>query len=132
MTGRSTVAPGAAPTVSSPSMNSHPPRRPGLFGRPVLTATLVVAVLAGAGLGGVALADRGPADTAAPLWKTPDRAPAPDPSAAATEPEAEAAPAGDTITLSATGDIIMGSAPNKLPANGGEGFFDSVRDGLKS
>ncbi len=34
--------------------------------------------------------------------------------------------------MSATGDIIMGSAPNKLPANGGEGFFDSVRDALKS
>ena len=26
----------------------------------------------------------------------------------------------------------MGSAPNKLPANDGEGFFDSVREGLKS
>ena len=34
--------------------------------------------------------------------------------------------------MSATGDIIMGSAPNKLPANGGKGFFKSVQDGLKS
>ena len=111
-------------------MNSHPPpRRPGLFGRPVLTATLVVAVLAGAGLGGVALADRG-SDTAAPVWKTPS---APAASAApAGEAEPESTTSGDTITMSATGDIIMGSAPDKLPADGGEGFFDSVREDLKS
>ena len=38
----------------------------------------------------------------------------------------------ESITLSATGDIIMGSAPNKLPANDGDGFFDSVREGLAS
>ncbi|PZF94361.1 CapA family protein [Micromonospora deserti] len=34
------------------------------------------------------------------------------------------------ISLSATGDIIMGNAPNRLPANGGKGFFDSVEDAL--
>ncbi|MFI7543026.1 CapA family protein [Actinoplanes sp. NPDC049599] len=113
-------------------MNSHPPPRPGLFGRPVLTVTLAVAVLVGAGLGGVALADRG-SDTAAPVWKTPDAAAPPGASSApATEPETESATTGDTITFSATGDIIMGSAPNKLPADNGKGFFDSVRDALKS
>src|SRR5204862_219807 len=37
-----------------------------------------------------------------------------------------------SIELSATGDIIMGSAPNKLPADNGDGFFDSVKSGLKS
>jgi poly-gamma-glutamate capsule biosynthesis protein CapA/YwtB (metallophosphatase superfamily) len=112
-------------------MNSHPPRRPGLFGRPVLTATIVVAVLAGAGLGGVALADRG-SDDAAPVWKTPAAAPSGASSAPAAKPDPESATTGDTITLSATGDIIMGSAPNKLPADDGEGFFDSVRDALKA
>jgi poly-gamma-glutamate capsule biosynthesis protein CapA/YwtB (metallophosphatase superfamily) len=34
--------------------------------------------------------------------------------------------------MSATGDIIMGRAPNKLPANGGKDFFKSVQEGLKS
>src|SRR5690349_10208349 len=115
-------------------MNSHPPRRPGLFGRPVLTGTLAVAVLVGAGLGGMALADRG-SDTAAPAWKTPAAARSAATSAAATptrSPEPESASTGEVVTFSATGDIIMGSAPNKLPANDGKGFFDSVKAGLKS
>jgi poly-gamma-glutamate capsule biosynthesis protein CapA/YwtB (metallophosphatase superfamily) len=112
-------------------MNSHPPRRPGLFGRPVLTVTLAIAVLLGAGLGGVALANRG-ADPATPVWRTPAAAPSGVSSAPATEPETESTSTGEAITFSATGDIIMGSAPNRLPANRGEGFFDSVRDALKS
>lgn len=39
-------------------------------------------------------------------------------------------PAEQAISLSATGDIIMGNAPNRLPANGGKGFFDSVEKAL--
>nr|WP_246655987.1 CapA family protein [Dactylosporangium vinaceum] len=31
------------------------------------------------------------------------------------------------ITLSATGDIVMGMAPNGLPPNAGKGFFDPVK-----
>jgi poly-gamma-glutamate capsule biosynthesis protein CapA/YwtB (metallophosphatase superfamily) len=113
-------------------MNSHPPRRPGLFGRPALTVTLAVAVLAGAGLGGVALADRG-SDDPAPLWHTPAAAaPGGTSSAPATQPATEPAATGDTVTFSATGDIIMGNAPNRLPADDGEGFFDSVKDALQS
>ncbi|MFC7550287.1 CapA family protein [Plantactinospora sp. GCM10030261] len=38
--------------------------------------------------------------------------------------------AGTAISLSATGDIIMGNAPNRLPANGGKGFFSEVREAL--
>jgi hypothetical protein len=34
------------------------------------------------------------------------------------------------ITLSATGDIVMGMAPNGLPPNGGKGFFDPVKSFL--
>lgn len=104
-------------------MNAHPPnpRRRGLFGRPVLTAFLVVGVLAGAGAGGIALAGgTGGDDIGLPQWKTPGA------SVPASEPSAPA----ETITLSATGDIIMGSAPSKLPANGGAGFFDDIADGL--
>jgi poly-gamma-glutamate capsule biosynthesis protein CapA/YwtB (metallophosphatase superfamily) len=109
-------------------MNAHPPRR-GLFGRPILTATIVAAVLASAALGGVALADRGSPKAAAPVWKVP---PSSAPEASAKTPDTESAAVGDSITFSATGDIIMGSAPNKLPANGGKGFFDSVKGSLKS
>lgn len=37
-----------------------------------------------------------------------------------------------TISLSATGDIIMGNAPSRLPANDGKGFFDQVEAALKA
>ena len=40
--------------------------------------------------------------------------------------------AGAAIFLSATGDIIMGSVPGRLPAAGGKGFFDSVRPALRA
>jgi len=114
-------------------MNAHPPQpRRGLFGRPVLTVTIVLAAVAGMGLGGVALANR---DNSAPTarWELPPAAPT-----SARQPTVEstatssAGGSNEKITLSATGDIIMGSAPNRLPANGGKGFFDSVRAGLKS
>ncbi|MFC8846436.1 MULTISPECIES: CapA family protein [unclassified Micromonospora] len=36
----------------------------------------------------------------------------------------------ESVSLSATGDIIMGNAPNRLPPNGGKGFFDSVKGAL--
>ncbi|WBB66017.1 CapA family protein [Micromonospora sp. WMMD812] len=47
-------------------------------------------------------------------------------------PSASGAPesGGEAVSLSATGDIIMGNAPNRLPANGGKGFFDSVEKAL--
>ncbi|MFI7596742.1 CapA family protein [Actinoplanes sp. NPDC049681] len=107
-------------------MNAQPPPpRPGLFGRPVLTVTIAVAALIGAGLGGMALADRG-TERARPTWQAAPGA------KAATKPPKVPTQSNDTITLSATGDIIMGSAPNRLPANDGEGFFDSVKAGLKS
>jgi poly-gamma-glutamate capsule biosynthesis protein CapA/YwtB (metallophosphatase superfamily) len=114
-------------------MNAHPPQRRGLFGRPVLTIFVVLGVLTGLGIGGVALADRKPG---APSWQQPAAAPAT--GSSSTKPRTESTTAADTIStdasieLSATGDIIMGSAPNKLPANDGDGFFDSVRAGLKS
>jgi poly-gamma-glutamate capsule biosynthesis protein CapA/YwtB (metallophosphatase superfamily) len=110
-------------------MNAHPPSaRRGLFGRPLLTITIVLAALLGMGVGGVALANRDNSG-ATPQWRT---APAPAASSAPSRAAKSAAPAAEAITLSATGDIIMGSAPNRLPAGDGEGFFDSVREDLKS
>jgi len=113
-------------------MNPHPPQpRPGLFGRPVLTITIAVAVLVGAGLGGVALAERG-SDPAAPVWNTPAASSGASSATAGEAQQTESATTGDTITFSATGDIMMSNAPKKLPAKNGKGFFDSVRAGLKS
>lgn len=112
-------------------MNAQPPHeRRGLFGRPLLTVTIVLAALLGMGLGGVALANRG--EPAPARWQAAPAAPASAPSpAASAAADPAAAPAG-AISMSATGDIIMGSAPNKLPANGGEGFFDAVREDLRA
>ncbi|HLL65675.1 MAG TPA: CapA family protein [Micromonosporaceae bacterium] len=50
--------------------------------------------------------------------------------AAAPKAAAPPAKAAGPISLSATGDIIMGNAPRGLPPNGGKGFFDPVRSAL--
>ena len=114
-------------------MNSHSPsRRPGIFGHPVLTATIVLAALVGAGAGSVAGAQRDSA-TAAPVWHAPDKAAVSATSAAAREKPVTDKPAtGGTITLSATGDIMMSKAPVRMPPRDGAGFFDAVRADLKS
>ncbi len=117
-------------------MNAHPPPsspRRGLFGRPVLTVTIALAALAGMGLGGVALANRNSGSGA--TWQQPQAAmqsPAGRATSRVPQPESTAQKTATTITLSATGDVIMGSAPNRLPANNGDGFFDSVSADLRS
>ena len=111
-------------------MNSQPPpARPGVFGRPVLTVTIVLAVLAGVGAGSVAFANRG--DVSPPQWREPGAA-APQgvvPAKTAADDDATDVP---TITLSATGDIMMSNAPSRMPPADGDGFFDSVTADLKS
>jgi poly-gamma-glutamate capsule biosynthesis protein CapA/YwtB (metallophosphatase superfamily) len=103
-------------------MNAHPP---GLFGRPVLTVAIVVAALVGIGFGGVALADRNPSADP-PSWHAATASSLI--SSLATRPAA----ARSTITLTATGDIMMSNAPSRMPPAGGVGFFDSVRASLRS
>ncbi len=50
------------------------------------------------------------------------------PAGVAGEPSPEPpAPAGDVISLSATGDIIMGDAPGHLPPRDGKGYFDKIK-----
>ncbi|WSA12740.1 CapA family protein [Micromonospora sp. NBC_01813] len=53
---------------------------------------------------------------AAPAGASPSVSPAPQPP--------------QEITMSATGDIVLGNAPDRLPPNGGAGFFDSVTETL--
>jgi hypothetical protein len=81
---------------------------------------LVVGLAAVAALAGADDADRTALWQAAPLGT-------PTPAASA---EPSPSPQQRAISLSATGDIIMGNAPNRLPPAGGKGFFDNVRDSL--
>ncbi|GIF11241.1 CapA family protein [Actinoplanes teichomyceticus] len=111
-------------------MNSHPrSHRERRSGRFALKVGLALVVLAGLGLGGVALADRRGDDK--PAWQGSTAAPAPGSTGNSTgaRPESAALP---TVTLSATGDIMMASAPGGLPPRNGAGFFDSVRKALAS
>ena len=112
-------------------MNSHPPaQRPGLFGRPVLTVTIVLAALVGIGAGSVAFANRDTGSSAA-TWRQPatPASPARTPAGAAATASPAAAEAG-TVTLSATGDIMMSNAPRRMPPDDGDGFFDPVKASL--
>lgn len=91
----------------------------------MLSATGVAAVVFALLVAGVSAAGviGGEDGAAGGLWRAPvvaadqaDPSPAPEP-----EPQ--------VISLSATGDIILGDA-GSLPANDGEGFFDGVVDAL--
>ena len=102
-------------------------RRPGRFtGRGPLVLA-VVAVLLGVGVAGVAVVRMLGGDSDPASWE----------SGTAGSPTGSGGPAKTTepperkaISLSATGDIIMGNAPNRLPADGGKGFFNGVKQAL--
>ncbi len=107
----------------------RPPRGPLrrlVSDRPILVVAAVLVVLLGVGLGSLTVAARD--DRPGPLWQAAPSA-APVRGAAAT-PRPSPSAAERTISLSATGDIIMGRAPDRLPVDGGRGFFDSVRKTL--
>lgn len=83
-----------------------------------VAAALVLVPLVGAGCGG------GDGGTTAGSG-----VPAPPSTTSTTAaPTTTSAPA--TITIAAVGDILMGSAPDKLPPAGGKGFFDRVAQAL--
>jgi hypothetical protein len=104
-------------------MNSHPRTRQ--KSQPVLAVTIAAVVLFGASLGGCGLVG-GDDD---PVWNPPA---ASSPATGVSGKPVQESTTAESISLSATGDIIMGDAPNKLPANDGKGFFDSVTEALKS
>lgn len=103
------------------------PRR-AVPGRRLAAFAALVAVLFVAGCGGDAggsggdprwQAGQGGGSTGSAGPQTGDQPAAPD---ASKEP---------SISLTATGDVIMGNAPDRLPPNGGKGFFDDVKSALK-
>nr|WP_239090845.1 CapA family protein [Asanoa iriomotensis] len=93
--------------------------------RPAIVAGVAVAALLGVAGAAVAAVARGetsqPAVWVAPTQSTP---------AEQESPTQEAAEEEEAISLSATGDIVMGNAPSSLPSNGGKGFFDGVKRDL--
>ncbi|TDC37792.1 CapA family protein [Micromonospora sp. 15K316] len=97
---------------------AHPSRRR----RTTLVLGGLLAVLM-AGCGGPATS---------PVWQPGAGGGAPGTPVPGVTPPASGTPAAEdgVVSLSATGDIIMGNAPNRLPANGGKGFFNSVTKAL--
>lgn len=93
---------------------------------PVAAVLAVGAVLLGGGVLFLAVTRDSPAE---PRWRDSAFA---EPSGEGAAPASGAPSAPSTISMSATGDIIMGNAPNRLPPNGGEGFFAAVRGALEA
>ena len=103
-------------------------RRRGLA--PLLVA--LVAILLGVSAIGVVAFKMTRSDDR-PQWRTagvgtPSGSPEPSGESGSSQPADE--PKRQVISLSATGDIVTGNAPSRLPAQGGKGFFDSVRSAL--
>jgi hypothetical protein len=99
--------------------------------RRIVGLALLSGVLAGAVVG-VLQATGDPGASTAPQASPPPSEAAPlqqrDPAAA---PVVESAPPSATVSLTAVGDIVMGSTPN-LPPQGGAGFFSGVDDELRA
>lgn len=106
----------------------QPPARRRLINRTTILVTALLVVLIGAGTAGAATYLKSgnedkprQFDSTATTGQTGGAA-----------PSSAGAPGADAITMSATGDIVMGMAPNGLPPNNGKGFFDPVRDLLRA
>lgn len=112
-------------------MNSEPrSHRKNASGRYALYIALIAVVVTGAAVGGVVLLNQG--DDADAAWHS-----AAGPATTAAVPGKTAAvreesSGVESVTLSATGDIMMSSAPNGLPPKNGDGFFDAARKDLAS
>jgi hypothetical protein len=91
--------------------------------------TAVVVIIAGAGTVGMVTLLGSPAPSAGNVAAT-QGLPTDSPSAPSAAPKA--AGADGIVTMSATGDIIMGSAPNGLPPNNGKDLFAPVHEALQS
>ena len=107
---------------------SNARRRRSTMRRRLVVLGAVVLVLLGGGVAAYAVTRGGsePAGSPSGAGGTPSatgRSTAP-----AAEPESEAAP----VSLAATGDIVMGDAPGRLPPNDGQGFFNAVKELLKA
>jgi len=101
-----------------------------LAARPAVFVATVSAVALAVGVAGAAVLAKRAGGAA--TWRVPVAATAssPVPIPPSASPSASPAASTELISLSATGDIVMGDAPGSLPPNGGRGFFDQVRQAL--
>jgi hypothetical protein len=98
--------------------------------RTTLLITALVVLIAGGGMVGMVALLGG---TGTPGGKGQPAAAADTVSASSAPSPLPAAGPGDAVvSMSATGDIIMGAAPNGLPPNNGKDFFTPVRDDLRA
>lgn len=112
-------------------MNSEPrSHRKSASGRYALYIALIAVVVTGAAVGGVVLLNQG-ADADA-SWHSAAEATTAAAVPGKTAAVREESAAVESVTLSATGDIMMSSAPNGLPPKNGDGFFDAVHKDLAS
>lgn len=123
--------------ASDPRSADPRPRPPGQSRRrlrgPVPLLVALFAVVLGASAVGVVALDMVRSGDDRPQWRAAaSGAPSGSPEAPGESgsPEPAGNPTQKVISLSATGDIVMGNAPSRLPAGGGKGFFDSVRSAL--
>jgi poly-gamma-glutamate capsule biosynthesis protein CapA/YwtB (metallophosphatase superfamily) len=112
----------------------QPPPRPrgerrNRIGRPVFVVGAVLVLVAGAAMAAVAAVRMSGGD---PQQSQSQPGPATGSVAAVDDPKppSNTPSTAKVVSLSATGDIVMGNAPARLPANGGKGFFDSVKQAL--
>jgi hypothetical protein len=105
----------------------------------LLIVGLIGLLAAGLVTGATVLASQNSSlEAGAPQWSTPEVTPAPpeaDPTPAPTGAPTGApagAASGETVSMSATGDIIMGAAPGGLPPGGAKDFFADVKGALRA
>lgn len=128
------VPPGSVPPASVPSGPVSPAAGDGPEIQPwdrrpllVVIASAVVLVLIGI-LSGVVTATL--ASTPLATWHEQQQSEPDSGSGPSADPSPAGPGAGETITLSGVGDVILGSVNLGVPPNGGAGFFDGVRDAL--
>jgi len=119
-----TVYGGGFSPLPPPSPPPSPPRRSGGRRTAILVGALA-AVLVGAGTATAAVVLGNPSGT-----PSSDRPAAASTTASKSAGNSAAPGSAGEITMTATGDIVMGSAPNGLPPGGGKGFFDGVKSAL--
>lgn len=105
-----------------------PPRRRGGLNRATIIIAILAVLLIGAGTAAAATLltggdDKGNEAEGPPAGGTGEKQP---------NTGASSAPAKAPISMSATGDVVMGQAPSRVAPNNGKGMFDGVAELLKA
>ncbi|MEU0553075.1 CapA family protein [Dactylosporangium sp. NPDC006015] len=114
-----------------PLPGEAPPEKSGGGRRTAIILGVLAALVIGAGTAGAAtfLGGDDPEPTKSQPAVAQPGGQASTPGGGTSAPAAGGA-AGQEVTMTATGDIVMGMAPGGLPPNNGKGFFDPVKEFL--